>query len=102
MTDFDIRDHLKPGDMVVVGQATAEPPDLVGRLIAAAQDVSELVALCGYSLTDAWNEVTASGPRVRTYFSHCAFRKLGDRGLLEVLPWHLSVFESYITSGRLK
>ena len=102
MTDFDIRDHLKPGDMVVVGQATAEPPDLVGRLIAAAQDVPELVAFCGYSLTDAWNEVTASGPRVRTYFAHGAFRKLGDRGLLEVLPWHLSVFESYITSGRLK
>jgi acyl-CoA hydrolase len=71
-------------------------------LIAAAHDVPELVAFCGYSLSDAWNNVTESGPRVRAYAAHGAFRKLGARGLLEMLPWHLSVVESYITSGRLK
>lgn len=102
MTTFEITDHLKPGDLVVVGQATAEPPGLVRDLIAAAARVPDLTAFCGYSLSSAWNDVSEDGPRVRAYAAHGAFRKLGARGLLEMLPWHLSVVESYITSGRLK
>ena len=101
MTDLDITAHLRPGDNVIIGQATAEPPELVRRLIAAARSVAGLTAFCGYSLSPAWADVGPQGPRVKAYVAHGALRKLAARGLLDVLPWHLSAVEPNITSGRL-
>jgi acyl-CoA hydrolase len=101
VTDLDITAHLKSGDVVVIGQATAEPPGLVERLIVAAESVDGLTAFCGYTLSPAWRGVGPRGPRVKAYAAHGALRDLGARGLLDVLPWHLSAVEPYVTSGRL-
>jgi acyl-CoA hydrolase len=101
VTDLDILDHLKPGDTVLIGQATAEPPTLVRQLIVAAERVDDITAFCGYTLSDEWKAVGERGLTVKAYIAHGALRRLGKMGKLDALPWHLSSVESYITSGRL-
>lgn len=102
MSDLDLLDHLEPGDTVVIGQATAEPPGLVRLLIQAAEKVDDVTAFCGYTLSDAWTDVGETGLSVKTYAAHGALRRLGAMGRLDILPWHLSAVEPYLTSGRLR
>lgn len=101
MTDLDLAALLKPGDTVLIGQATAEPPELVRRLIAAADTVDGLTAFCGYTLSEAWRRITPRGPRVRAYAAHGALRQVGKLGLLDMLPMHLSAVDRNIVTGRL-
>jgi acyl-CoA hydrolase len=99
---FDLRHHLRPGDTVVIGQATAEPPGLVRRLIDAAEDVPGLTAFCGYAVSSDWERVGAAGPQVRAYIAHAALRKVAAKGLLDVVPVNLSAVEPDIVAGRLR
>lgn len=95
-------DHLRPGDNVLVGQAAAEPPELVRQLVAAGEVVPDVTAYCGYSLGSAWDDVGPGGLRVRGFIAHGGLRRVASRGLLDVLPWHLSAFERNLTEGLLR
>lgn len=94
-------DYLRPGDRVLVGQAVAEPPELVRQLIAASHEVAGLTAYCGYTLGSAWNAVEPDTLTVRGFIAHGGLRKVAARGLLDVLPWHLSSFEANLERGTL-
>jgi acyl-CoA hydrolase len=96
-----VAEHLRAGDRVLVGQALAEPPKLVQQLVAAAEAVPNVTAYCGYTLGTAWDDVQPGGLHVCGYIAHGALRRLASRGLLDVLPWHLSAFEENLASGRL-
>lgn len=95
-----VADHLQPGDTVVVGQAAAEPPILVGQLIDAARSVDGVTALCGYCVTDAWKGATPGRPRVMATVAAGPMRKLAP-GVLDYLPLHASRVQDHITSGAL-
>ena len=100
MTDLDISDYLKPGDTVLIGQAVAEPPTLVEKLIEAARSVDGITALCGYTLSKSWIDVTPGRPHIKAYAAHGALRKLAP-SQLDFLPVHLSRMEDFIIKGRL-
>ncbi|TCP50750.1 acyl-CoA hydrolase [Tamaricihabitans halophyticus] len=102
MSTFDITKYLRPGDTVVVGQAAAEPPELVAKLIEAAVCIPDLTALCGYTVSDAWAGATESRPTVKSYVAHGGLRELSDKGLLQLVPWNYSRFEELLTSGHLR
>jgi acyl-CoA hydrolase len=99
--DLDIAEHLRPGDTVIIGQAAAEPPLLVSKLIAAAQAIEGLTVICGYTLSDAWEGVTPGRPHIKTYVAHGALRALAARGWLEIIPCHYSRLEELIETRRL-
>ena len=99
--NFDIAVYLRPGDTVLIGQATAEPPVLVEHFIEAAQRIDDLTALCGYTLSDAWAGVGPGRPHITAYAAHGVFRKLASQGLVNMAPWHYSRIESLITRGLL-
>lgn len=98
----DLADHLKPGDNVLVGQAVAEPPQLVRQLAAAATTIPELTAYCGYTLSSGWDDVQRGTLRVRGFIAHGGLRRLAARGLLDVIPWHLSSYETNLAGGHLR
>lgn len=99
--DLDIADYLKPGDTVVIGQAAAEPPVLVEKLIRAAQTIEGLTVVCGYTLSDAWEGATPGKPRIKTYVAHGALRALSAKGMLDIVPFHYSRLEELIATRRL-
>jgi acyl-CoA hydrolase len=90
VSDVDIGEHLRPGDTVLIGQATAEPPLLVEKFIEAAQVIDDLTALCGYTLSDAWTKAGKGRPYIKSYAAHGALRDLVSKGLLDIVPWHYS------------
>src|SRR3954470_10235123 len=93
MSGADISEHLKPGDTVLIGQATAEPPVLVEAFIEAAQRINGLPALCGYTLSDAWAKVRQGQPYIKTYAAHGALRALVSARLADIVPAHYSQVE---------
>ena len=94
--------HLRPGDHVVVGQATGEPTGLVGELFALAAGLGQLNVFCGLSLNPAWGAPIDAALRVTTYCGLGAIRHIVGRGAARVIPAQLSQLASYFDSGVLK
>jgi acyl-CoA hydrolase len=93
--------YIRPGDRILIGEAAAEPPTLVQELIKASNDVPGLTAYCGYTLGPGWDAVQAGTLNVRGFIAHGGLRDLAKRGLLDVLPWHLSSFERLLAERLL-
>ena len=94
--------HLRRGDHVVVGQATGEPPGLVGEMFALAGGLGALNVFCGYSLNAAWGAAIDAALRVTTYCGLGSIRHIVARGAARVIPAQLSQLASYFDSGVLK
>ena len=94
--------HLRRGDHVVVGQATAEPPGLVGELFALAAGLGQINVFCGFSLNPAWGDALDAALAVTTYCGMGSVRQVIARGAARVIPAQLSQLTSYFDSGLLK
>ncbi|EKT79830.1 CoA-transferase [Rhodococcus opacus M213] len=101
MPDFSISEHLRPGDLVAIGEATAEPRTLVAHFLDAARDIDDVTALCGYALDDVWHSVPEGHPTVMSYAAHGSLRKLAATGQLQILPCHLSSVIRFLRNGTL-
>ncbi|WP_077003110.1 acetyl-CoA hydrolase/transferase family protein [Variovorax sp. KK3] len=99
---ISLADYLRPHDTVLVGQAAAEPHELVAQLIDASQEISDLTVVCGYALSDDWKRVTRSKLRVATYSAHGPMRGLARSGEIDILPNHYSHFERLVTTGAFQ
>ncbi len=94
--------HLRRGDHVVVGQATAEPVGLVDELFALAAGLGQLNVFCGFSLNPAWGAAINTALRVTTYCGLGSIRHIVGRGVARVIPAQMSQLTSYFESGLLK
>ena len=97
-----LAEHLRPGDHVVVAQATAEPVGLVDELLALAAGLGQVNVFCGYSLNPAWGNPVDAALRVTTYCGLGSIRHIVARGAARVIPAQLSQLASYFDSGVLK
>ena len=97
-----LADHLRPGDHVVVGQATAEPVGLVEELFALAGRLEPLHVFCGYSLNPAWGGPIDPALRVSAYCGLGTIRHVVGRGAARLLPAQMSQLVSYFESGLLR
>ena len=97
-----LAEHLRPGDDVVVAQATAEPVGLVDELLALAAGLGQVNVFCGYSLNPAWGTPIDAALRVTTYCGLGSVRHIVARGAARVIPAQLSQLASYFDSGVLK
>ncbi len=89
---MSVAEHLRPGDTVIVGQTSAEPPELVEQLLAVGPEVTGFV---GYTANEAWLDARC---RVVTYVAGGVLRRLPT---VEYLPVHLSRIEEHVAAGRL-
>jgi acyl-CoA hydrolase len=94
--------HLRPGDHVVVGQATGEPPGLVSEMFALAAGLGELNVFCGFSLNPAWGAPIDTALRVTTYCGLGSMRHLAGRSATRMIPAQMSQLVTYFASGLLK
>lgn len=94
--------HLRRGDHVVVGQATGEPPGLVGELFALAAGLGQVNVFCGFSLNPAWGIPLDAALAVTTYCGMGSIRHVVARAAARVIPAQLSQLSSYFDSGVLK
>jgi acyl-CoA hydrolase len=102
MSPSVLAQHLRPGDHIVVGQATGEPAGLVCELFAIAAGLGPLHVFCGYSLNPAWGNAIDAALRVSTYCGLGSIRQIVARGAARVIPAQLSQLASYFDAGVLK
>jgi acyl-CoA hydrolase len=96
-----LAEHLRPGDRIVVGQATSEPTGLVSALFELAPRIGALEVFCGLSLNPAWEDEVPEGLRVSTYCGHGPMRKLLARSRARVIPSSMSQLSSVLLSRRM-
>lgn len=101
MNSSILADHLRPGDTVVIGQATSEPRGLVRDLFDIARTLDSVNAFCGFSLNPEWKEAASTKLRVSSYCGQGMIRHLATQGTLRLVPCHLSQLPSYFRSGLL-
>ncbi len=96
-----LADVLRPGDRVVVGQATSEPVGLVEDLFAAAAQIDSLTAFCGFSLNAAWKGAVPDALRITTYCGLGSMGALTRHGRAKVIPFALSQLSAALAARTL-
>ncbi|WP_298288661.1 acetyl-CoA hydrolase/transferase C-terminal domain-containing protein [Novosphingobium sp.] len=101
MSESVLADVLRPGDRVVVGQATSEPVGLVQDLFAAAAQIDDLTAFCGFSLNPAWKGAVPDALGITTYCGLGSIGALTRRGRAKVIPFAMSQLSSALAARTL-
>jgi len=92
--------HLRPGDRIVVGQATGEPIALVAKLIEAAEGIGGLKVSCGYSLNPAWKIERPDALYITTYCGSGTMVPTVARFRARVIPCAMSQLSAALVSRK--
>ena len=99
---LDLRQFLKPGDHVVLGQACGEPSTLIDALIAQGADIGNLSAFIATSFSGLFTPETAASFRLSSMGAIGALRVMTKAGALDVIPVHVSQVGPLITAGIIR
>jgi acetyl-CoA hydrolase len=95
---LDFARFIRPGDTVVVGQASAEPLTLTEALVAQADRLGATTVFIGASWSDTFAPDKSPSLRYVSYGALGANARLARAGRLDVVPCHYSqlpwLFES--------
>lgn len=99
-SSIDFAAFIRPGDVVVCGQATAEPRTLTEALVAQAEHLPTFSVMIG----PLFSRTFLSGPARSVSFSGYGAignaRVLAAAGRLDVIPSHYSAFCDDFAAGR--
>ncbi|MDO9437531.1 acetyl-CoA hydrolase/transferase family protein [Hydrogenophaga sp.] len=101
MTSSLLADVLRPGDHILVAQATGEPVGLVAELFDLAPRLGSVNVFCGLSLNPVWGGDVPEAVRVTTYCGLGTVGKLVARQRARVVPASLPQLSSFIASRKL-
>jgi len=102
---LELADHIRPGDRVTWGQASAEPLDLVDLLIAQRAGIckkgGKISVFIGMPLTDTLRPEHNDFIAPLSYGALGSCAKLLAAGVLELMPCHYSSIPLLMQSGHL-
>lgn len=90
---------VRAGDVVLWGQAAAEPVPLTSALMARRMEIGRFTAFVGISWSDAVQPAHADCVSFVSYCGAGRNRSLARAGCLEILPCHYSELGSLIGDG---
>ena len=96
-----LAEYLRPGDRIVVGQATGEPVGLIAALLEIAPRFEQLKVFCGFSLNPVWKGEVPGELRVSTYCGLGSMGVLVARSRAHVIPFSMSQLSSALLSRTL-
>ena len=103
---LDLRELLKPGDRLVLGQACGEPSTLIEALIAQGRDIGGLSAFIAASFSGVFNADTAESFALSSMGAIGALRSMTrldstGAGKLGVIPCHVGQVGPLIEQGLI-
>lgn len=98
-TDIDIRDFVRPGDHIVVGQACGEPSTLIEALIAQGDVIGDLKVFVATSFSGIFTPETAKSFSLSSMGAIGALRSMSKAHRLDVIPCHVSQVGPMIEAG---
>jgi len=99
--EVDLRRYVRPGDLVMWGQAEAEPLALTKRLVEQRAELGGIRCFVGMSTNGTLRPEHADHLRILSYTGSGSNRSLARAGVLQVLPSRYSDLPALITDGRL-
>lgn len=100
--DLDLAAHVRPGDVVVCGQGTAEPLTLTRRLVAQKDAIGPFTCWLGAGFSDTFAPERSAGIAFEAYGAIGTGAALARAGRLDPLPWHYGRIEEGFSSGSLR
>ncbi|MBJ8345158.1 acetyl-CoA hydrolase/transferase family protein [Antrihabitans sp. YC2-6] len=98
---MDFADFVRPGDVIVWGQACAEPTALIERLLQQRGTLGGVTCFLGIPAAGTVRPEHADHIRFVSYCGTGTNRALADAGVLDIYPGHYSTLPSVLTSGPL-
>ena len=98
----DLSRFIRPGDMVMWGQAHAEPRTLIRHLIAQRHRFSRFRVFLGIGLSGQIRAEHADAIDFLAYGGGGSTRKLAAGGTFDILPVHYSRLPHLLSSGALR
>lgn len=100
--DLDLAALLRPGDRLVVGQATAEPLTLTRRLTGEPGLPAGCRVFLGPLYSDTFLDPPATPLGLEAYGAIGKGAQLSKQGRLDILPIHYSALSAGFASGLLR
>jgi len=100
--EIDLGRWIRPGDTLIWGQSSAEPLTLVRAYAAQRHTCSRSRAFLGIGLSGLLEPLHADAIDFIGYCGSGTNRRLGDAGVLDILPCHYSELPGLIRSGALR
>lgn len=98
---LQLREWIRPGDTVVVGQGTAEPLTLTEALVRQRAELGGVGVFLFAMFSDTFLPGQVDGLRIRGIGGVGTNRRLLQSGDMEVMPCHVSQIPSFIRSGTI-
>jgi acyl-CoA hydrolase len=99
---LDLTAHIRPGDHVLWGQVTGEPPSLVEALVEQRAALGGVTVFLGTGLARVLRPEHADHIAMRGLGGLGTFRALASAGVLEILPIHGGQVHRMIAEGRIR
>jgi acyl-CoA hydrolase len=96
-----LAEHLRPGDHIVIGQATGEPAGLVAELFALASRSVSFSVFCGFSLNPVWKGEVPDSLHISTYCGLGSMGSLVARSRARVIPFSMSQLSAALLSKAM-
>lgn len=99
---LDLSDYVKPGDLVVWGQACAEPLTLTESLVRQREAIGRFRGFIGATFSKTFSPTHADFIQ---FVGTCAIggaRKLAQAGVLDIIPLHITACDRMFERGWLK
>lgn len=96
-----LAEYLRPGDRILIAQATGEPLGLVDDLLDMMPGLPGVNVFCGYSLNQRWAEPL---PEVLCLRGYCGLGTMGHAiasGRAGVIPFAMSQLSAALAQGKL-
>lgn len=100
--NFDIAAHVRAGDRVIFGQASAEPLTLTRALVERKAEIGPFSVFLGACYSDCFAPENTDGISVSAYGAVGVAGKLAKADRLDVLPLHYSALNRAYAEGALK
>ncbi len=98
---LDLRQFLKPGDRIVMGQACGEPGTLIEALIAQGRDIGGLSAFIATSFSGIFTPETTGSFSLSSMGAIGALRPMTKAHKLAVIPCHVGQIGAMIEAGQI-
>ena len=98
----DFSGLIRPGDHILWGQVSAEPPSLVEALVAQRAQLGPLSLFLGTGLSRTLQPMHADHLRFSGLGGLGTMRALASAGLLAVLPMHGGQVHRHLAEGRIR
>lgn len=99
--DLDLRRYVRAGDLVMWGQAAAEPVALTQRLVEQRAELGGVTCFVGMTTGATLAPEHANHLRLLSYTGGGTNRRLARAGVLEILPNRYADLPTLIQDGRL-